>query len=107
MSMSFYDFLSTAEMSLVLLTLALGVGLAVLAMQRGRQGLLPLMAFVLAIVGILSSRAAVAYVRSGAMGPDPKFLVLGVGNLSHTLANVISYVLIYVALFGPQKGGSP
>jgi hypothetical protein len=103
MSMTFYELLGSAQLVLVLITLALGVGLSLFAMQRGRQGVLPLLAFSIAIVGILASRAAVAYVRSGSIGPEPKFLVLGVGSLAHTVALVISYALLFVALFGPRS----
>ena len=53
----------------------------------------------LPIVGTLAGWGAVAWVRSDAIDPRPKFLALGAGNVAHGLSLVVSYIILYVALF--------
>ena len=103
MSYAALTLLSSIGILAVLLTLLVGAFLAGLAMRRGRTGVLPLLAFVIAMVGILSSGAATAFVRSESIEPGPKFLALAGGNLVHVVSLVVSYVLLFVALFGRQR----
>jgi hypothetical protein len=101
-----YELLNSIGTFATLLTLVVGIGLSLFAMQRGRPALLALLAFAILIVGILSSGAAVGYVTSRAIAPEPKYLALGAGSLAYTLSFVVAYVLIFVALFGPKAGSS-
>jgi len=89
---------------LVLLTLLVGTFIAGASLRRlGRRAALALLAFVLPIVGTLAGWGAVAFVRSDAIDPRPKFLALGAGNVAHALSLVVSYVILYVALFARRS----
>jgi hypothetical protein len=106
MSLAAYDLLTSVTNIVLLLTLFIGVFVAAASLRRvGRPAVLALLAFVLTIVGILATGAAVAFVRSDAIDPSPKFLALGAGNAAHALSQVIAYALLYVALFGRPVPG--
>jgi hypothetical protein len=105
--MAFYNLLGQLETLLMVLTLLVGIGLSGFAMQRGRPALLPMLAFAIGLVGLLSSWAAVTYARSGGVGSDARFLVMAVGNLARTLGFIVSQGLIYMALFGRQAPPLP
>ena len=108
MSIDAYDLLSSVMIVIVLLTLFVGVFLAAASLRRvGRPAALALLAFVLPIAGTLAGWGAVAFVRSDAIDVRPKFLALGAGNVAHALSLVVSYAILYVALFARHRESSP
>ncbi len=104
MSLSSYEFLSALTAILELVTLFVGLFLSAAALQRlGRPAALALLAFVLQIFGLLASAGALALVRSSAIDPAPKFLALGAGNAASCVAMVVSYGLLFMALFARRE----
>ncbi|HEY8089608.1 MAG TPA: hypothetical protein VIF09_17230 [Polyangiaceae bacterium] len=104
MSLNAYEVLASTMTVLVLLALLASAFAAGASIRRvGRPAALAVLAFVLPLVGTLAGWAAVAFVRSDAIDPGPKFLALAAGNVAHGLSQIVSCALLCVALLARRR----